>query len=297
MTPLPIDPLLLVGIMGVFGLIIGSFLNVVIHRLPMMMEREWRSECEALLNDQQAGGDDAAFDLMRPRSRCASCNAQIAARDNIPVVSWLLLRGRCRQCGSAISVRYPLVETFTGLVTAYAAWHFGVVDGPATFESYVRILAAAVFCWYLIVLALIDYDTQLLPDSLTLPLLWFGIACAFHGFFVPDLSSAVLGAMFGYLSLWSVYWLFKFATGKEGMGYGDFKLLAAMAAWLGWQSLPALILLSSAIGAVIGIGLLVSGQVRRSQPIPFGPYLALAGLVMMFWRDAIMGLLPSGGVL
>lgn len=293
-----VDPLLYTAAMGAFGLLIGSFLNVVVYRLPLMMEREWRSECHLLLETGAGEGDDGpVFDLVQPRSRCPSCQMQIAAFDNVPVISYLLLGGKCRHCAQRISARYPMVEAAAGCASAYAGWHFGFVDGVLTLESLARSLAAAVFAWYLIALALIDFDTQLLPDSMTLPLLWFGLGAGFFGIFAPDLDSAVLGAMFGYLSLWSVYWVFKFVTGKEGMGYGDFKLLAALAAWLGWQSLPALILLSSAVGAVVGISLLLSGLRRRSEPIPFGPYLALAGIIMMFWGDSIARLLSPGGVL
>ncbi|MEQ8234905.1 MAG: A24 family peptidase [Gammaproteobacteria bacterium] len=288
------EPTLLVGAMTVLGLLVGSFLNVVVHRLPIMMEREWKQECRSLLElpDEAPG---PAFDLVRPRSRCPACGAPIAARDNVPVLGWLLLRGRCRACRAPISVRYPLVEAFTGLVSGFAAWHFGVHGGdlPAAL-TLARVAAASVVCWYLIALALIDYDTRLLPDSLTQPLLWLGIVASFWGLFAGALEDAVLGAVFGYLSLWSVYWLFKLVTGKEGMGYGDFKLLAALGAWLGWQALPVLVLLSSAVGAALGIGLIASGIIKRSEPIPFGPYLALAGILALFWGDAIGALFSPG---
>jgi leader peptidase (prepilin peptidase)/N-methyltransferase len=294
---LPIAPWMFVAGVGVFGLLIGSFLNVVIHRLPLMMEREWKSECRQLLGEADANDDAPPFNLVAPRSRCPACARQIAAFDNIPVLSYLALGGKCRHCGQRISLRYPLVEAVGGALAALAAWRFGLDGAGVTTTSALAALAAALYCWYLLALALIDYDTQLLPDSMTLPLLWFGIASAFWGPFAPSLDSSVLGAMFGYLSLWSVYWLFKLVTGKEGMGYGDFKLLAALGAWLGWQALPTLILLSSAVGAVIGISLIATGIVKRSQPIPFGPYLAIAGIVAMFWRDDLAALLSFGRTL
>ncbi|MGE0482808.1 MAG: A24 family peptidase [Gammaproteobacteria bacterium] len=293
---LPIAPWMFVAAIGVLGLLIGSFLNVVIHRLPLMMEHEWKSECRQLLGETQTG-DEPPFNLVVPRSRCPACKAQIAAFDNIPVLSYLVLGGRCRHCGQRISLRYPAVECVSGMLATYAACRFGVTDAGVTTSGAFAAIAAALYCWYLLALALIDYDTQLLPDSMTLPLLWFGIACAFFGSFAPGLDSSVLGAMFGYLSLWSVYWLFKLVTGKEGMGYGDFKLLAALGAWLGWQTLPTLILLSSAVGAVIGISLIATGVVKRSQPIPFGPYLAIAGIVAMFWRGELAALLSFGRTL
>lgn len=294
LTPLLQQPALLVGAMTVLGLLVGSFLNVVVHRLPLMMEREWKQECRSLLELPEAA-PEPPLDLVRPRSRCPACATQIGARDNVPVLSWLLLRGRCRHCGVAISARYPLVELFTGLVTGYAAWHFGTATGDlGSTAVLLRVLAAALLCWYLVTLALIDYDTKLLPDSLTQPLLWAGIIVAFFGLFSTSLEAAVLGTVFGYLSLWSVYWLFKLVTGKEGMGFGDFKLLAALGAWLGWQALPVLILLSSAVGAVLGIGLIATGLVKRSEPIPFGPYLALAGIITLFWGDAVGNLFAPG---
>ncbi len=297
-SALAFDSATFAAAMGVLGLMIGSFLNVVIHRLPIMMEREWRAECRALLDPQAAEDTAPRFDLVKPRSRCPSCQTAIAARDNVPVLSWLLLRGRCRHCKAGISPRYPLVELFTGCISAYAGWRFGAADGLVTAATALHALSAALFCWYLIALSLIDFDTGLLPDSLTLPLLWFGIALALAGGgFAGDLESAVVGAIFGYLSLWSVYWVFKLVTGKEGMGYGDFKLLAALAAWLGWEALPALILVSSAVGAVIGIGLVASGLVKRAEPIPFGPYLALAGIIALLWRAELLGLLSFGRTL
>lgn len=289
------EPGAAVAIMGVLGMMVGSFLNVVVHRLPIMMEREWRGECHALLGSD-AGETPPRLDLMQPRSRCPQCETPIAAWDNIPVVSWLLLRGRCRHCKTPISPRYPLVEAATGAATAFAAYTFGVGDAGVTADSLVHALLAALFCWYLITLALIDADTQLLPDSLTMPLLWFGLVAALvgGGWFAASLESAVLGAVFGYLSLWSVYWLFKLVTGKEGMGYGDFKLLAALGAWLGWQALPGLIIVSSVVGAAIGLTTMAVGAMKRSEPMPFGPYLALAGIIMLFWGSAVIDFLNPG---
>ncbi|MDD2742786.1 MAG: A24 family peptidase [Rhodocyclaceae bacterium] len=256
---------------GLLGLCIGSFLNVVIHRLPKIMEREWQGQCAELRGETPE--EAPTFDLSRPRSHCPACGHQIRARENIPVISYLFLRGRCAGCGSSISPRYPLIELVTGLFSAFAAWYFGFT-WPA--------FGALILIWSLIALAAIDFDTQLLPDSITLPLLWIGLAFNISHVFT-DLSSAVLGVMLGYLALWSVFWAFKLATGKEGMGYGDFKLLAALGAWLGWQMLPVIILLSSIVGAAVGIALIVFARHGRNIPIPFGPYLAAAGLIALFW--------------
>ena len=257
------------------GLCIGSFLNVVIHRLPRMMERDWQAQCAEGRGETPPPTE--LLSLARPRSRCPHCGHPISALENIPVLSYLFLRGRCSACSARISPRYPLVEGLTGLISAFAVWHFGPT-----------LTAAAALClaWALIALTFIDFDTQLLPDSLTLPLLWLGLLFNLEGGLVP-LSSAVIGAAAGYLSLWSVYWLFKLATGKEGMGYGDFKLLAALGAWLGWQMLPAIILLSSLVGAVVGVTLILLANRGRDIPIPFGPYLAAAGLIALFWGKQI----------
>jgi leader peptidase (prepilin peptidase)/N-methyltransferase len=243
----------------------------VIHRLPKMMERDWQAQCAELRGDTPAVTEPLS--LARPRSRCAQCGHLITAWENIPIVSYLVLRGRCKGCGKAIGIRYPLVEVLSGVLSALVAWHFGYSWQAA---------GALVFVWAIIALAFIDLDTQLLPDSITLPLLWLGLASGLGNVFT-DLRSAVIGAMAGYLSLWSVYWLFKLVTGKEGMGYGDFKLLAAIGAWLGWQILPLTILLSSLVGAVVGIGLIVFARHGRSVPIPFGPYLAAAGVIALIW--------------
>ena len=261
----------LAAVAGLLGLCVGSFLNVVIHRLPKMMEQDWHAQCADLRGETPSTA--TVLTLARPRSRCPSCGHQITVLENIPIISYLLLRGRCSSCGTSISPRYPVVEAITGLLSAYAVWHFG-----PTLQG----VGALLLIWALIALTGIDFDTQLLPDSITLPLLWLGLAFNLAGTYV-DLFSAVIGAMIGYLTLWSVFWLFKLATGKEGMGFGDFKLLAALGAWLGWQMLPAIILLSSIVGAVVGISLIVATRHGRNTPIPFGPYLAAAGVIALFW--------------
>ena len=261
----------LAAVAGLLGLCVGSFLNVVIHRLPKMMEQDWHAQCADLRGETPSTA--TALTLARPRSRCPACGHQITALENIPIISYLLLRGRCSNCGTSISPRYPVVEAVTGLLSAYAVWHFGPTLQGA---------GALLLIWALIALTGIDFDTQLLPDSITLPLLWLGLAFNLAGTYV-DLFSAVIGAMVGYLTLWSVFWLFKLATGKEGMGFGDFKLLAALGAWLGWQMLPAIILLSSIVGAVVGISLIVATRHGKNTPIPFGPYLAAAGIIALFW--------------
>ncbi len=266
----------LAAIAGLLGLCVGSFLNVVIHRLPQMMEREWQAQCAELRGE--AIPESAPLSLARPRSRCPHCGHQITALENIPLFSYLLvLRGKCAGCGQRISPRYPLVELLTGLLSAYAAWHFGLTP---------QLAGALILIWALITLSAIDFDTQLLPDSITLPLLWLGLAFNLFTTFT-ELPTAVIGAMAGYLALWSVFWLFKLATGKEGMGYGDFKLLAALGAWLGWTMLPAIILLSSVVGALVGITLIVAARHGRNVPIPFGPYLAAAGIITLFWGETI----------
>ena len=258
----------------VLGLMIGSFLNVVIHRLPLMMQRDWRAQC-ADLNGTTPPVEEK-LSLATPRSRCPKCGHMISALENIPVISWLVLRGRCKGCRASISARYPLVEGLTGLLSAYAGWHFGFGLAAA---------GALLFIWGMIALTFIDFDTQLLPDDITLPLLWVGLLVNIGGENAgfTDLKSAVIGVIVGYLSLWCVYWGFKLTTGKEGMGYGDFKLLAAIGAWLGWQMLPLTILLSSLVGAVVGISLIVFTRHGRDTPIPFGPYLAAAGIIALFW--------------
>ena len=263
------------AVAGLLGLCVGSFLNVVIHRLPKMMEREWHEQCAELHGNEPQHAP--TLNLSRPRSRCPACGHQISSIENIPVISYLFLRGRCAGCGDKISLRYPLIELMTGAISAFAACHFGF--GWAA-------VGALILLWALIALAAIDYDTQLLPDSITLPLLWIGLAFNLNGT-MTNLASAVIGAIVGYLALWSVFWAFKLATGKEGMGYGDFKLLAALGAWLGWQMLPAIILLSSVVGAVAGISLIVFARHGRNNPIPFGPYLAAAGVIVLFWGQEL----------
>lgn len=267
----------LAAMAGLVGLCVGSFLNVVIHRLPKMMEQEWQVQCAELRGKAEPKASES-LSLVKPRSRCPTCGHQITALENIPLISYLfILRGKCSACHASISPRYPIIEALTGLLSAYVAWHFGPT---------LQATGALVLVWALIALAAIDLDTQLLPDSITLPLLWFGLAANLWGAFT-DLPSAVIGAMLGYLALWSVFWLFKLATGKEGMGYGDFKLLAALGAWLGWQMLPAIILLSSVVGAAVGITLIVVTRHGRNVPIPFGPYLAAAGGIALFWGAKI----------
>lgn len=268
----------------VLGLIVGSFLNVVIHRLPKMMERDWEAQCAELAQSKAAGAPGpghahaqppapAPYNLVVPRSSCPACGHPIGMAENIPLVSYALLRGRCSKCRAPISPRYPLVELLAAVGAAYCAARFGF--GLAA-------LAAMVFLWCLIAATFIDFDTQLLPDAITLPLVWLGLLVNIPATFV-DLPSAVIGAAAGYLSLWSVYWLFKLLTGKEGMGFGDFKLLAAIGAWCGWQMLPLVILMSSVIGAGVGMVLIVLSRLGRNVPIPFGPYLAAAGVVALFW--------------
>lgn len=270
-------PTAFVAVAAVVGLMVGSFLNVVIHRLPKMMEREWHTQCAELRGEPSASEGSAPYNLVVPRSACPTCGHPIAAWQNIPVLSYVWQKGRCTHCRSRISPRYPVVEAFTGLVSGYVAWHFGF--GP-------QALAALVFCWTLIALTFIDLDTQLLPDSLTQPLVWAGLLFNLNSTFAP-LPAALGGAVAGYLTLWSVYWLFKLATGKEGMGYGDFKLLAAIGAWLGWQMLPLAILLSSIVGATVGIALMLFARHGRDMPIPFGPYLAGGGLIALFWGEEL----------
>jgi leader peptidase (prepilin peptidase) / N-methyltransferase len=269
-------PGLLYGTVAFAGLCVGSFLNVVIHRLPRMMEAQWRAEC-AELNGAPLTASEP-YNLVKPDSRCPSCNTPIRAWQNIPVVSWIALRGRCAACGTAISVRYPAVELFTGVLSVVVAWRFG-------FSA--QLLAGLVFTWALVALTFIDIDTQLLPDDITLPLLWLGLLVNLGGVYV-DLASAVIGAAAGYLLLWLVYWAFRLIAKKEGMGYGDFKLLAALGAWTGWQVLPFIILIAAGIGAVIGTTMLVLSRRGMDTRIPFGPYLALGGIAALLWgREAV----------
>lgn len=283
------EPLVRLILAAVLGLLAGSFLNVVIYRIPVMLQREWRQQCcEFLELDEKkfSKGDPTAklpvFNLLKPDSHCPQCNAPVRAWQNIPVLSYALLGGKCAQCRKSISIRYPIIEAVTGLLSVLVVWQFG-----ATWLT----LALLALTWGLIALTMIDFDHQLLPDNITLPLLWLGLLV---NTLLPDsgvsATDAVLGAVFGYLSLWSLYWAFKLLTGKEGMGYGDFKLLGALGAWMGWQSLLMIVILSSLVGAAVGISLLVFRGRDRNVPIPFGPYLAGAGFIALLWGDTLTAL-------
>ena len=285
------NPELFIGVVFLFGLIFGSFFNVVIYRLPMMLHNDWLANCRdfikeaygSLPKELEATPKDfreEPFNLSTPASTCPACGHRIRWYENIPLASWLWLKGKCSSCRAPISPRYPLVELATGLLSAFVAWKLGVSWETA---------AILVFTWALICLTMIDFDTQLLPDQITLPLLWLGLILNLNGMFT-SLESAVIGAVAGYLSLWSIYWIFKFVTGKEGMGFGDFKLLAAMGAWMGWEVLPLIIILSSFVGAAIGISIIVIRGRDKNIPIAFGPYLAIAGWIAFFWGDTIMRL-------
>ncbi len=269
-------PWLFLGTIFVLGLLVGSFLNVVIYRLPLMMQREWRRECLEFLEQPEQPADEP-FNLLVPRSRCGHCGHAITALENIPVISWLLLGGKCKACGTRISLQYPLVELLTALASLAVAWRFGVSE---------QTLAALVFTWTLIAMSGIDIAHKLLPDSLTLPMLWLGILLGFFHVFV-DLESSVIGAIAGYLSLWSVYIVFKLITGKEGMGHGDFKLLAMLGAWMGWKMLFVIILTSSLVGATVGITMILLKKTSRQTQIPFGPYLAAAGWIALLWGEQL----------
>lgn len=268
-----------VGTVLLLGLMVGSFLNVVIHRLPKMMEREWRAQCEEFLFPDKPPSEEVApsYNLVVPRSACPGCGRRIGALENVPILSYLVLRGRCKGCGIRISPRYPLVEALTGALSVAVASQFGV-SAVAFF--------ALLLVWTLVALAFIDADTTLLPDDITLPLLWLGLLVNAFGVFTT-LHAAVIGAAAGYLILWLVFWGFKLLTGKDGMGYGDFKLLAALGAWLGWQMLPVIILLSAAVGALVGIaGIIFLGR-EKGAKLPFGPYLAAAGFIALLWGKAL----------
>jgi len=260
---------------ALIGLAVGSFLNVVIHRLPKMMEAEWNAQCAELRGEEAPG--DGRYNLWAPRSHCPACRTPLRVIDNVPLLSWLLLKGKCAHCGVRIPARYPIVEALTAALSVLVAIHFGWGWAGAL---------AIVFTWILIALTFIDADTTILPDSLTLPLLWLGLLANVHGVFVP-LDQAVVGAAAGYLALWSIYWMFKLATGKEGMGYGDFKLLAALGAWMGWKMLLPIVLLSSVVGALVGIAMIALRHLRRDNPIPFGPYLAAAGFIALLYGEAL----------
>ena len=279
-------PWLFVATVFTVSLLVGSFLNVVIHRLPIMMEREWRDQCAEISALPANDLPEGRFDLMMPRSSCPSCGSKITALQNIPVLSYLALGGKCTNCKAPISKRYPIVESMTALLTAVVAWRFGFGWEAA---------AAIVLTWSLIAISVIDLDRQLIPDSISLPLLWLGLTLSlFHPmdsaerlFINPQ--SSIVGALAGYLSLWSIYHLFRMVTGKEGMGYGDFKLLAALGAWLGWQMLPLIILLSAVVGAAVGLAMIVLVRHDRNIPIPFGPYLAAAGWIALLYGPQIVG--------
>jgi leader peptidase (prepilin peptidase)/N-methyltransferase len=265
------SPALFVAVAGVLGLIVGSFLNVVIYRLPVMLEREWRTQCAELLG--QPLSQEPTFNLWVPRSHCPQCRHPIGALANIPLLSYILQGGRCAHCRAPIALQYPVVEALSGVLAALTAWHFGYSWQAA---------AALLLTWGLLALSGIDLQRQLLPDSITLPFLWLGLGLALLGVFT-DLRAGVLGAMAGYLSLWSVYWVFRLLTGKEGMGQGDFKLLALLGAWQGWQYLPAIVILAAGVGAVLGSLLILLGGRERSAPLPFGPFLAAAGWITLIW--------------
>jgi leader peptidase (prepilin peptidase)/N-methyltransferase len=273
------------GIAFLLALLIGSFLNVVIYRLPIMMEREWRAQCEEIAETPAVELPTGRFDLVAPRSRCPACGHAITAMQNIPVISYLVLGGKCSNCQVPISRRYPIIELLTAVLTGIVAWRFGFGWEAA---------AAILMTWALIAISVIDIDHQIIPDSVSLPLIWVGLFLSlFHEtaaaeILFVDAKTAIAGGLAGYLSLWSIYHLFRLLTGKEGMGYGDFKLLAALGAWLGWQMLPLIILLSAAVGAVVGISLIVFKRHDRGVPIPFGPYLAAAGWIAMLWGPQIV---------
>jgi leader peptidase (prepilin peptidase)/N-methyltransferase len=263
---------------AVFSLFVGSFLNVVIHRLPIMMENGWQRECQALLNNSEAEQtEEPSFNLMVPRSCCPNCKALVKSWQNIPVISYIFLGGKCASCKTPISIQYPLIELITTVLSVMVALHFGVS---------VQALAGIIITWSLIALTVIDFKHTLLPDDITLPLLWLGLIASLFPVFVSP-QSAIVGAAIGYLSLWSIYWLFKLVTGKEGMGYGDFKLLGLLGAWFGWQMIPIIILLSSVVGAIVGISLIVIKGRDKNIPIPFGPYLAAAGWLAMMYGEKI----------
>lgn len=281
------NPSVLIIFCTVLGLLVGSFLNVVIYRVPVMLQREWRQQCcefleldESTVSKEGTAEQHKVFNLVKPDSHCPKCNAPVRAWQNIPIISYLFLRGRCNACKTPISIRYPIIEAVTGLLSALVAWQFGATA---------LTLALLVLTWCLVCLTMIDFDHQLLPDNITIPLLWLGLLVntllADSGVSPRD---ALIGAALGYLSLWGVYWVFKLLTGKEGMGYGDFKLLAALGAWMGWQPLLLIVILSSLVGAVVGIIMLVVLGRDRNIPIPFGPYLAGAGFIALIWGDSFM---------
>ena len=273
------NPVAFITVLFLLGLIVGSFLNVVIYRLPIMMEQDWRAQCYELLKikDKPNNHSEEKFNLIKPRSRCPKCGHAISAWENIPVISFIILGGKCKECHQPISRRYPVIEFLTGILTAFTAWHFGYG---------LQALFAILLTWSLICLSMIDIDRQFLPDDITLPILWLGIICNMFGLFT-HIYASLIGAIAGYGILWLVFHIFKIITGKEGMGYGDFKLLALLGAWLGWQMLPYIILASSFIGAIIGISLILFRSHDKNIPIPFGPYLAIAGWSALIWGSDI----------
>lgn len=279
------SPTFFVATVFAVALLVGSFLNVVIYRLPVMMQREWRKQAEEIVAEPAGELPQGQFDLIAPRSRCPSCKQQITALQNIPVISWLALGGKCANCKNPISRRYPVIELFTAVLSALVAWHFGFG---------VEAAAGILLTWALVAISMIDIDHQIIPDSLSLPLLWIGLFLAlFHPLSGSQLlfiepKEAIVGALAGYLSLWSIYHLFRMITGKEGMGYGDFKLLAALGAWLGYQMLPLIIMLSAVVGAIVGITMIAIKRHERDTPVPFGPYLAAAGWIAMMYGTAIV---------
>lgn len=272
-------PYLFTAFACLLGLLVGSFLNVVIYRLPIMMQRNWRKECADYLqiDTKELALPQEPFNLVLPLSRCPHCNTLIKPRHNIPIISYLFLKGRCPICRNPISSRYPIIEALTAIASAIVAWHFGYT---------LQTVFALILTWSLIALSFIDIDHQLLPDNITLPVLWLGLFLSLFGLFV-DTRASIIGAIAGYLILWTVFHLFKLATGKEGMGYGDFKLLALFGAWLGWQHLPAIILLSSLVGAVVGLSMIIIVKRDHNIPIPFGPYLAAAGWIALLWGNEL----------
>jgi leader peptidase (prepilin peptidase)/N-methyltransferase len=273
------QPVFFVIAMALLGLIIGSFLNVVIYRLPIMMQQDWQKQCCELLDIKNENGEEQQVNLIFPGSSCPACQHKITALENIPVISYLFLKGRCKSCNAKISPQYPLIEILTGLTTACITWHFGFS---------LQTLFAVLLTWALICLSVIDLEHSLLPDDITLPFMWLGLACNIFGIFT-DITSSLIGAMLGYSILWLIFMSFKVITGKEGMGYGDFKLLALLGAWLGWQSLPLIILLSSITASIIGIAMIIFKGKDKAAAFPFGPYLAIAGWITLLWGEELIG--------
>lgn len=274
------QPVFFVITMALLGMCVGSFLNVVIYRLPKMMHQDWQKQCCELLDIKNKKVEEQQFNLIFPGSSCPACQHKITALENIPVISYLFLKGRCKSCNTKISPQYPLIEILTGLTTAYIAWHFGFS---------LQTLFAVLLTWALICLSVIDLEHSLLPDDITLPFMWLGLACNIFGIFT-DMSSSLIGAMLGYSVLWLIFMSFKVITGKEGMGYGDFKLLALLGAWLGWQSLPLIILLSSITASIIGIAMIIFKGRDKAAAFPFGPYLAIAGWITLLWGENLIGI-------